>query len=144
MKRHTSLARDQRGVAALEFVLVMPFLLLILFGIIDTSLLLCDKAVLTRAAGEASRAGTVLRAKPLTDNQIRNIALAHMEGNLVTAGTATTPTVTVLPSGGCGGGSGDALRVSVDYTYTGIVLGSVLSSLTGPVTISASAVKYCE
>lgn len=145
MNPGASLAADDRGLAALEFVLVLPFLLLILFGIVDASLLLCDKAVITSAAGEATRAGVVLRAKPLTASQIENVVLAHTEHNLVTGGAPTTPSVVVHPSGGCGSaGSGNPLRVTVTYTYQGIVIGSALSTLTGPVTVTASAVKHCE
>jgi Flp pilus assembly protein TadG len=138
-------ATKERGIAALEFVLMLPFLMLVLFGIIDTSLVLCDKAVITNAAGEAARAGVVLRASPLTASQIQSVALAYTTNNLVTGGTATTPTVTVSPSGSCAtAGSGNALQVTVSYTYNGIVLGSALSSLTGPVTVTATAVKNCE
>ena len=57
MKPLARLASDTRGVAALEFVLVFPFLMTVLFGIVDTSLLLCDKAVITNASREAARAG---------------------------------------------------------------------------------------
>jgi Flp pilus assembly protein TadG len=137
--------RSERGIAALEFVLVLPFLLMVLFGIIDTSLLLCDKAVMTNAAGEAARAGVVLRAQPFTQVQIQNVALSYMQNTLVTGGTATTPTVGVKPTGGCGSaGSGNPLQVTVSYTYKGLVLGSAMSSLTGPVTVTAIAVKNCE
>jgi Flp pilus assembly protein TadG len=145
MKMRKRLAANERGVVALEFVLVLPFLLMILFGIIDTSLLLCDKAVITNAAGEAARAGVVLRTQPLNQSQIQSVALAYTQSNLVTGGTATTPTVTVSPSGGCtAAGSGNPLQVTIVYTYQGLVLGSALSSLTGPVTITAVAVKNCE
>ncbi|HTI18951.1 MAG TPA: TadE/TadG family type IV pilus assembly protein [Trinickia sp.] len=145
MRTCKPLAANQRGVVALEFVLVLPFLLLLLFGIIDTSLLLCDKAVITNAAGEAARAGVVVRAQPYTQDQIQSVALSYTANNLVTGGTATTPTVSVNPTGGCAtAGSGGALQVTVSYTYIGLVLGSALSSLTGPVTVTAAAVKNCE
>lgn len=139
------LAANERGVVALEFVLVLPFLLIVLFGIVDTSLLLCDKAVITNAAGEAARAGVVLRTSPLTQGQIQTVALSYTQNNLVTGGTATTPTVSVNPPGGCAAaGSGNPLQVTVNYTYNGLVVGSALSSLTGPVTVTAIAVKNCE
>jgi Flp pilus assembly protein TadG len=145
MKKCKRFRAKERGIVALEFVLVLPFLLIVLFGIIDTSLLLCDKAVITNAAGEAARAGIVVRTPPLTASQIQSVALAYTQNNLVTGGTATTPTVSVTPSGGCASaGSGSALNVTVNYTYEGLVLGSALSSLTGPVTVTAVAVKNCE
>jgi Flp pilus assembly protein TadG len=137
------LAANEQGIAALEFVLILPFLLMVLFGIIDVSLLLCDKAVITNAAGEAARQGIVVT--PPSSQTIQNNALASMQNSLVTGGTATTPTVNVTPSGGCGSaGSGNPLKVTISYTYSGLVVGSTLSSLTGPVTITAAAVKNCE
>ena len=55
-----------RGIVSLEFVLMLPFLLMVMFGIVDMSMLLCDKAVITNAAGAAARQGVVLRATPYT------------------------------------------------------------------------------
>ncbi|GAB3626167.1 pilus assembly protein TadE [Pandoraea terrae] len=135
MKRHAR-TRQQRGVVALEFVLVLPFLMTVLFGIIDVSLLLCDKAVITNASREAARAGVVLRVPPLTTAQITSVAVSYTQKNLVTGGTATTPTVTV--SAPSGASSGNPLTVTVSYTYQGLVLGSVVSALTGPLTLTAS------
>lgn len=146
-RRHVGLgARSrERGVVSLEFVLVLPFLLMVLFGIADVSMLLCDKAVITNAVGEAARQGVVLRVPSYTQTQIQNVALSYTKNGLVTGGTATTPTVTVTPSGGCASaGSSNPLQVSISYTYTGLVLGSALSVLTGPITITAVAVKNCE
>ena len=94
------LARDERGVVALEFVLVFPFMILLLFGIVDASLILCDKAVITNASREAARAGIVVRVPQLTPAEVTSVALAYAQNNLVTGGTATTPTVTVDQSGG--------------------------------------------
>ena len=131
-----------RGIVSLEFVLMLPFLLMVMFGIIDMSLLLCDKAVITNAAGEAARQGVVLRATPYTSSQIQTVALAYTQNNLVTGGTATTPTVTT--SGNCSSGSGTQLQVTINYTYNGIVVGSAFSALTGPVTVTATAVMNCE
>ncbi|WP_407702970.1 TadE/TadG family type IV pilus assembly protein [Trinickia caryophylli] len=114
----------------------------LLFGIVDASLLLCDKAVITNAAREAARAGVVVRVPQLAADAIRNVALGYAQDNLVTGGTATTPAVTVDQSSGTA--PGDPLKVTVDYTYEGLVLGAAFSALTGPVTISATAVMNYE
>ena len=142
MNRPARLACDERGVAALEFVLVFPFLMTMLFGIIDTSLLLCDKAVITNASREAARAGVVVRVPQMAASDVANVALAYTQNNLVTGGTATTPTVNVAQPEGTSPGS--PLSVTVTYTYEGLVLGSAISSLTGPVTVSATTVMNYE
>ncbi|WP_442955588.1 TadE/TadG family type IV pilus assembly protein [Paraburkholderia sp. MPAMCS5] len=132
----------ERGAIALEFVLVFPFLMLVLFGIVDVSLLLCDKAVITNASREAARAGVVVRVPQYTTSEISNVALSYAQQNLVTGGTATTPTVTVgQPNGSL---PGNPLQVTVTYQYSGLVLGSALSSLTGPITLSATTVMNYE
>ncbi len=142
MNRLARLASNERGVAALEFVLVFPFLMTVLFGIVDTSLLLCDKAVITNATREAARAGIVVRVPQMAASDVANVALAYTQNNLVTGGTSTTPTVNVDQSAGTSPGS--PLTVTVTYTYKGLVLGSALSSLTGPVTVSATTVMDYE
>ena len=134
-----------RGSVSLEFALVTPFLLMVLFGIVDVSMVLCDKAVITNAAGEAARQGVVLRVPSYTQTQIQNVALAYTNHGLVTSGTATPPTVTVTPTGGCAAaGSSNPLQVNISYTYNGVVLGSAFSVITGPITVKAVAVKNCE
>ncbi|MCR4470358.1 TadE/TadG family type IV pilus assembly protein [Burkholderia sp. SCN-KJ] len=142
MTRQAMGARHARGVVSLEFVLMLPFLLMVLIGIIDTSLLLCDKAVITNASREAARAGVVLRVPMLTPTQIANVASTYTQNSLITGGTATTPTITVTQANGTTAGT--ALTVTVTYTYSGLVLGSAFSALTGPVTISASSVMFYE
>lgn len=142
MNRLARLASDARGVAALEFVLVFPFLMTVLFGIVDTSLLLCDKAVITNASREAARAGVVVRVPQMAASDVANVALAYTQNNLVTGGTTTTPTVSVAQPAGTSPGS--PLSVTVTYTYEGLVLGSAMSALTGPVTVSATTVMDYE
>ncbi|HTH74112.1 MAG TPA: TadE/TadG family type IV pilus assembly protein [Trinickia sp.] len=114
----------------------------VLFGIVDTSLLLCDKAVITNASREAARAGVVVRVPQMAASDIANVALAYAQSNLVTGGAATTPTVNVDQSSGTSPGS--PLTVTVTYTYEGLVLGSAFSALTGPVTVSATTVMNYE
>lgn len=140
--RSAGLRHASRGAIALEFVLVLPFLLIVLFGIIDVSLLLCDKAFITNASREAARAGVVVRVPQLTPAQISNVALNYLQNSLVTGGTATTPTVTVNQSAGTS--SGSPLTVTVSYQYQGLMLGSAFSSLTGPVTVTAVTVMNYE
>jgi Flp pilus assembly protein TadG len=141
-RRPRSILHDNRGGAALEFVLMFPFLMTVLFGIVDTSLILCDKAVITNASRVAARAGVVVRVPVLTSAQISTIAVNYAQGLLVTGGVASTPAVTVSEPSGTA--SGNPLSVTVSYTYQGIVVGSALSSLTGPVTLSATTVMYYE
>ena len=58
MKRHRP--GEDQGSAAVEFVLVLPVLILILFAIIDFGRLLNAKIVLTQAAHEGARAAALV------------------------------------------------------------------------------------
>jgi Flp pilus assembly protein TadG len=142
VKQRARLASNERGVVALEFVLVFPFLMTVLFGIVDASLILCDKAVITNAGREAARAGVVVRVPQMASSAIANVAMTYAQNNVVTGGTPTRPTVTVDQSAGTAPGS--PLKVTVSYTYDGLVLGSALSSLTGPITITSVTVMNYE
>ncbi|RKP52301.1 TadE/TadG family type IV pilus assembly protein [Trinickia fusca] len=142
MRRLPTSPRNEDGVVALEFALVLPFLMMVLFGIVDVSLMLCDKAVITNASREAARAGVVVHVPRLTSTQITNVALTYTQNSLISGGTPASPTVTVNQSSGTL--SGDPLTVTVSYTYQGLFVGSALSSLTGPVTLSATTVMNYE
>jgi Flp pilus assembly protein TadG len=126
----------------LEFIVLLPFLIMVLVGIIDGSLILYDKAALTNAARAGARAGTVLKVPPLTTSQIASIAIASAQGSLVTGGTPPSPTVTVTQPNGTI--SGSPLQVALSYTYHGLLLGSAFSALTGPIVLSATAVMNYE
>lgn len=113
--------RDRRGSELVEFALIMPLLLFIVFGIVDFGLAIFDKAVVTNAAREAARAGIVFAPTRLTTAEIQTVAQTYCATNLVTFGTPAAPNVAVT---GAGGASGSELSVVVTYTYTwGIIPG---------------------
>lgn len=128
---------------SLEFAVLLPFVIMVLVGIIDGNLMLYDKVAITNAARAGARAGTVLKVQPLSTSQIAKITTTNAQSNLVTNGNTALPVVTVTqqPSGTI---SGSPLQVSVSYTYQGLMLGSAMSSLTGPIVLNATAVMNYE
>jgi hypothetical protein len=58
--RLPALHKNQNGVAAVEFAVVLPILVIILLGIFDFALLFYNKQVLTNASREGARAAIVL------------------------------------------------------------------------------------
>ena len=56
MKRLNQLI-GQKGVAAVEFAIVLPFLVLLVFGTIEFGLMFYNKQVITNASREGARAG---------------------------------------------------------------------------------------
>lgn len=134
--------KKQKGVAAVEFALVLPIILLIVFSIIEFGVALYDKAVLTNAAREGARAGIVLRTPKYTLAEIEKVVQDYSKNHMLTFGTQNTPAVTV--TSGLGGTFGQPLTVTATYSYSGLGLGQLLSAMTGPITLSSTAVMANE
>jgi Flp pilus assembly protein TadG len=59
-----SRARNERGAAAVEFALVAPFVLLLLFGTVTTGLTYSDHLSITNAVREGARLGSAVTFDP--------------------------------------------------------------------------------
>ena len=128
-------ARSQRGAAAVEFAIICSLLFLIVFGIIEFSIILYDKAVLTNASREGARAGIVFEPdRNLTSVTARvNEAVARYAPNLINFGDSASISSEVTIEGGGSGESvvaGQALTVSLEYTYNFLIFPD-LSNLFG-------------
>ena len=118
----------QTGANLVEFALVTPLLLILVFGIADMSLALFDKAVITNASREGARAGMVFRPPTrVDDSEIRAVVNNYCATYLVTFGNST-PTTTISRTG-TGQNSGDLLTVSVAFTYDYVVLSRLIPGL---------------
>lgn len=132
------------GAAVIEFAFVLPVLLILFFGIIEFSVALYNKALLTNASREAARAGIVYvgPGTTLTDARITQIARDGCQG-LISFRDAGTPAVTVTRAD-----SPDfeqqLLTVAISYEYSGLGLGTLLTSMTGPLTLTASTTMKFE
>jgi len=121
--------RGQRGAAAVEFAILLPVLVLLLFGTIEFGLLLFNKQVITNASREGARAGIVSKTPRLpfstgdpTKDSITKIVGDYCLGNLVTFGAPNVPIVTCSSTGQ---EFGDDLTVTVSYNYGFLVLGNL-------------------
>lgn len=139
-KKMTRFTRSQRGLAAVEFALVLPILLIILFAIVELSTLLYDKAVITNASRETARIGIVNSA--ITDAQLQTYAQNYCNNKLITYGTNSTPTVAI--SRPLGSSSGNPLVVTVSYQFNGLVLGEMIHPKDWTQTISSSTTMNFE
>jgi Flp pilus assembly protein TadG len=138
--------RLQTGSNIVEFALVLPLLLVLVFGIIDFSVLLFDKAVITNAAREGARNGVVFRNTRLGDAEIEAVVNNYCGSFLITFGNRnfrTTITRRDEDSDTIDDGSGDTLTVRVDYDYTFTVT-SKLVPLGDSVRLSSTSVMRYE
>jgi Flp pilus assembly protein TadG len=112
----------EKGAELVEFAIVLPLLLLVLFGIIDFGMLFHRYQVVTNAAREGARVAVL----PLYSND--DVA-ARVNQYLVAAGfteTATVPPPVRLPVS-LGGQCINVVTVSVDYPFTYSALGGIAS-----------------
>ncbi len=115
---------DQRGAAAVEFAIILPLLVVFLFGIIEFSIMFYDKAVITNASREGARAGIVFADPRPTAPEIQAVVTNYTNNRLITFGTpdlqvpAPTPCVD----------SGDELIVSVTYKYDFLIVPDILTA----------------
>lgn len=138
---------NDRGAAAVEFALVVPILLMLVFAIITFGFLLAQKLAIENAARQAARHGAVENrtcadvvaeatsaAKPLVD-----LASGTIEVTRGPAGSAGTP---------CSGepceGSADKDNITVTITYPGTVLIPVWPGMGATMTLTGQGVFRCE
>ena len=117
--------KSQSGASAVEFALILPILLLLVFGIIEIGFVLFDKGMITNAGREGARTGISYRVPPFTDEEIGNVVNSYLGNALITFAESANPTVTVTRNGS---NPGDELKVTVAYTYTSLILPNLINS----------------
>ena len=127
--------KDQKGAVMIEFAFLAPLLFLILFGIVEISLLFYNKAVITNASREGARAGIVFSETRLTDDEIEAVVKNYAEAHLITFDLAKPgpvldpkPAWDDIDSNG-DRDSGEPLTVTVKYDYTFLVFHGIIKLL---------------
>ncbi len=119
-------ARD-RGAAAVEFALLLPLLLLILFGIIDFGRALNAQITLTQAAREGARLAAL------------GVPSATVITRAQTAATGLSPvTVTVTSTCPVNAGTGVDAVVTVTYTFSFITPVGAFAAMVGTATFGST------
>jgi len=150
----------QKGAQAVEFALVLPFFILILFAVLDFGFLVYNKAIITNASREGVRSGVVLSAATWNAASVAQIACNYARNTLITVKPGTTtstctgtkdPVVNVYsgvnatcpsPSGSTAPTFGVPVALTISYPVSGFSLGSWWSLGTGtsvgsPMTLTA-------
>ncbi|MDO3378430.1 TadE/TadG family type IV pilus assembly protein [Geoalkalibacter halelectricus] len=144
--------RDDRGAAAVEFAVVLPLLLMLVFGIIEFGLLIYNKAMITNASREAARAGIVYASDPTTGELARldkaaleDIVKAYCEAYLITFSSSPQgPLIEVSPNAPETLPRGENLTVTVRYHYDYILLPAFVKTLVGGSTLVADTTMRAE
>lgn len=115
--------KNERGGSAVEFAILLPLLLLIIFGGFEYGLVMFNQQVLTNASREAARAGIVVGSGSIDDLEVQQIANDYCQDYLVTFEVPeSTPTVTVARDGEDSKEFGHPLIVTVQYDYQFLLL----------------------
>jgi Flp pilus assembly protein TadG len=133
----------QRGASAVEFAVVLPVLILILFGTIEFGLFMFNKQVITNASREGARAGIIYREPRLTGGEITAIVNDYLGTKLVSFGATEVQATTVVDYSG-GQIFGQDLMVRVSYPYNFLVLPGFVIPLAGGLTITGETVMRYE
>jgi len=89
--------QNERGAAAVEFALLLPVLLTILYGIIEFGMIMYGREVVTNASREGARAGIIQVSPKPTSGQITTIATNYLTGTGINPSQVT---ITVTGAGG--------------------------------------------
>lgn len=104
---------NERGVAAVEFAILLPVLLLILFGTIEFGMAMYSREVLVNASREGARAGIVQQTPKPSAGDIQNIVTNYLSGTGINMSNVTLPIGVTNP----GGSYPTYLTVTVQYRY---------------------------
>jgi len=130
--------KREDGAAAVEFAILLPILIVILFGTIEFGLILYDQEVITNASREGARYGIVIGSPRPTTSQIQNVVNTYLTNSGLNAGNATTKVT------GAQGTSGSNLTVSVSFPYTYMVLPNFVAGLGSNINLGATTVMTLE
>ncbi len=109
MASKSSFALNQRGAAAIEFAIILPALLLLVLGIMDTGRLLWTYTTLNSASETAARCYAIQASGCTTPAAVQNYAVTQAWGLTISASAFSVTTQT------CGA------RVSGTYVFTFVI-----------------------
>ena len=155
------LTRKEQGMAAVELAMVLIPFLLLLFAIIEWSVIFYDKAVITGCSATlAQQEATAPSASKPTQAALQSnlvtvcpsktlISLSaavatptvvlNADNSTTQSATCTLPTVATTTNAGT---TGNCVSVTVTYTYTGLGLIPALETVTGSQLLSSTTVVY--
>lgn len=140
MKIFNRLVRDERGTAAVEFTMVLPIMLVLVFGIVELGSAWQARQTLTNASREGARLGSVHASEGVTADEI----VQTVETFLTASGFTGTGINVALTGAGSGFTTGDQVTVEVTADWSLPVLSSLLPNTLGTVTLGARTVMRHE
>jgi len=135
MRRLRRLVKGTRGSAVVEFALILPILLTLVFGIIEMGSAWYSKQMLVNASREGARFGAMFNG---ADNAQ---VIAFVNQILTQAGF---PGAVEVTSSGAGGSTGALVQVMITGQHELPVLGGLVPGLPSSINLQASTVMRHE
>ncbi|CCK80433.1 TadE/TadG family type IV pilus assembly protein [Desulfobacula toluolica] len=137
MYPHKKTIKSQDGAALVEFAIVFPLLLTLIFGVIEFGLFLFNTQVITNAAREGARRGVIMRELSsrdvdAEDLEIRDRVIQFAKQHLITFGSdelekdSTDIPITRESDPFL---QGSNLQVQVNYEYSFLFLFPIVGSI---------------
>lgn len=152
--------KSENGAVLVEFVIVFPLLIILIFGTIEFGILLYNKAVLTNASREGAREGVIYVHKSGADGtldtaddiyhpssqNIRDKVKAYAQTHLITFGDDILEDndITINPDDPENGISGKSLTVTVNYRYDFLLIPSFIGNFHGGLDLVQTTIMRFE
>jgi len=135
---------NERGSTAIEFSLILPIMLALVFGIVDFGRLLFSYEVLTNAAREGARQGIKLVTPELTKSDMTTIVNTAIDNSLLLDSTNATVNTQwpVVPTPG--NPTARDLQVSVAYNFNFLMAHHLIPGLPATKTINVQSTMKME
>ena len=128
----------ENGIVSVEFALMFPIFLLLVFSAYELGIFLYDKQVITNAAREGARFGVIMRVERPSESDIQDKVL---EWSVTLVGVSLeADDITVV---GAAGNSGTPLTVTVDTPFPFPLL-SNFSGFAPEISVSAQTIMVLE
>jgi Flp pilus assembly protein TadG len=143
---HAVIGVERKGQALVEFALVLPLLLLLIFGIVDAGRLIFVYNTISNSARDGARVAIVNQSTSGTDTCDTTAATAYPVGCAISAGTSlglTASDVSVTyndytDAAPCPGPMSIGCIAVVDVTGRFQPLTPVIGQIIGPITLSST------
>ena len=132
---------NEKGIAAIEFGLILPVLLFLVMGIIDFGMLMTSRASMVSASREGARAGIVVGVPSVTEADIATVVRNALTISGWDPYEVASATVNV---NGAGGAFGTDLTVVVNSNYSFLVLSKLIPSIADQLLLNASTTMKME
>ncbi|OEU62199.1 MAG: pilus assembly protein [Desulfobacterales bacterium PC51MH44] len=131
--------KAQKGAAAVELAIILPLLVMLLFGMIEFGIILYDKAMITNASREGARKGILFVPGGISDSDIRKVVKNYCSGHMITFGedSIDDSDISITRAGG-------NLTVTVTYQYDFLVLPNFVTGIVGNINLSAVTTMMME